>query len=133
MGKGADPHYEDLVGRDSCDYGKQTDKFKRFSVFNNCQQHLRKTHTQNKAPVTIPDNIPEKPQSAVKPRVIPEEYEPNPVYERPIEPIRKPLESFIRIPDPSNVPKTIKEVLERDGNGSDDVMALAKVDVPTYT
>lgn len=51
--------------------------------------------------------------------------------EKPIDPIEKPLQNYIRIPEPSSVPKTIQEVLSR--NGPEDVMTLAKVDVPTYT
>jgi hypothetical protein len=46
----------------------------------------------------------------------------------------EPLQNKIKIPEPSTVPKTIKEVLARDTkHHTDDVMALAKVDVPTYT
>jgi hypothetical protein len=69
----------------------------------------------------------------IKANFPPHEYEPNPIYEQPIDPIYEPIQSKIRIPEPSSVPKTIKEVLARDGNGPDEVMALAKVDVPTYT
>ena len=33
LGKGADPHYEDLTGKDSCDYALKSDIFKYYSVF----------------------------------------------------------------------------------------------------
>ena len=44
LGKGADPHYEDLIGHDSCDYAKNSEKFANFPVFNMCMPNMRKRH-----------------------------------------------------------------------------------------
>ena len=44
LGKGADPHYEDLIGHDTCDYAKNSEKFANFPVFNMCMVHMRKRH-----------------------------------------------------------------------------------------
>ena len=33
LGKGADPHYEDLTGKDTCDYAKQSENFANYPIF----------------------------------------------------------------------------------------------------
>eukprot|EP00347_Sterkiella_histriomuscorum_P006064 403354203 len=45
--KGANPHIQDLQGRDSCDYAKKSKLFMNQPVFNNCVDELRKKPTIN--------------------------------------------------------------------------------------
>ena len=42
LGKGSDPHIEDLTGKDACDYVKRLPKFSQYPVFTQCDPRLRK-------------------------------------------------------------------------------------------